>query len=126
MATTGDRRKAGSSEVVAYSATRFAFGAISASVSGRRLYAEHWCWQIRSIGHVRAYQHAAGLQREGVARAGAEGKYKGADCPRQGGQRAAVGKKGQTRDAIAADHGIGVASVYRILAEARATGAIAA
>jgi uncharacterized protein (DUF433 family) len=30
---------------------------------------------------------------------------------------------GQTRDAIAADFGIGVASVYRILAEARASDA---
>ena len=34
-----------------------------------------------------------------------------------------LAKAGQTRDTIAAELGIGVASVYRILAEARATGA---
>ena len=63
-------------------------------------------------------------QREGIAKAAAEGKYKGraptarakaADVLRMAGA-------GQTRDAIAADLGIGVASVYRILAEARAAG----
>ena len=37
-----------------------------------------------------------------------------------------LAKAGRTRDTIAADLGIGVASMYRILAEARATGAIAA
>jgi DNA invertase Pin-like site-specific DNA recombinase len=60
-------------------------------------------------------------QREGIAKAAAKGKYKGraptarakaADVLRMAGA-------GQTRDAIAADLGIGVASVYRILAGGR-------
>ena len=62
-------------------------------------------------------------QREGIAKAKAEGAYKGrkptarakADVVR------ALDAQGATREAIAAQCKIGVASVYRILAEARAT-----
>ena len=60
-------------------------------------------------------------QREGIARAAAEGKYKGR-APTARAKAADVlrlADAGQTRDAIAAEVGIGVASVYRILAEAR-------
>ena len=63
-------------------------------------------------------------QREGIAKAAAEGKYKGR-APTARAKAADVLRMvgaGQTRDAIAADLGIGVASVYRILAEARAAG----
>jgi DNA invertase Pin-like site-specific DNA recombinase len=61
-------------------------------------------------------------QREGIAKAAAEGKYKGrapsakaksADVIRLAGE-------GATREAIAAKLGIGSASVYRILAAAKA------
>jgi DNA invertase Pin-like site-specific DNA recombinase len=61
-------------------------------------------------------------QREGIAKAAAEGRYKGR-APTARAKAADVlrmARAGQTRDAIAADLGIGVASVYRILAEARA------
>jgi DNA invertase Pin-like site-specific DNA recombinase len=60
-------------------------------------------------------------QREGIAKAAAEGKYKGraptarAKAP----QVAELAAQGVTRDAIASQLGIGVASVYRILAEVR-------
>jgi DNA invertase Pin-like site-specific DNA recombinase len=67
-------------------------------------------------------------QREGIAKAAAEGKYKGR-APTARAKAADVlrlAKAGRTRHTIATDLGIGVASVYRILAEARATGAIAA
>ena len=78
--------------------------------------------------HLRAPDLMLERQREGIARAAAEGKYKGR-APTARSKAAGVlrmAKAGQTRDTIAADLGIGVASVYRILAEARATGAIAA
>ena len=79
---------------------------------------------LTMLGAVAAFERDLMLarQREGIAKAAAEGKYKGraptarakaADVLRMAGA-------GQTRDAIAADLGIGVASVYRILAEARA------
>jgi DNA invertase Pin-like site-specific DNA recombinase len=61
-------------------------------------------------------------------RAAAAGKYKGR-APTARAKATDVlrlAKAGRTRDAIAADLGIGVASVYLILADARATGAVAA
>jgi DNA invertase Pin-like site-specific DNA recombinase len=67
-------------------------------------------------------------QREGIARAAAKGKYKGR-APTARAKAADVlrlVKAGRTREAIAADLGIGIASVYRILASARATGSATA
>jgi DNA invertase Pin-like site-specific DNA recombinase len=67
-------------------------------------------------------------QREGIAKAVAEGKYKGR-APTARAKAVDVlrlAEAGETREAIAADLGIGVASVYRILVEARANGALAA
>jgi DNA invertase Pin-like site-specific DNA recombinase len=64
-------------------------------------------------------------QREGIARAAAEGNYKGR-APTARAKAADVlrlAEAGETRNMIAAELGIGVASVYRILASARATGA---
>ncbi|HTV34250.1 MAG TPA: recombinase family protein [Methylocella sp.] len=57
-------------------------------------------------------------QREGVAKAKAEGKYKGR-APTARAKAVDVRRldaEGKTRDAIAKELGIGVASVYRILA----------
>jgi DNA invertase Pin-like site-specific DNA recombinase len=57
-------------------------------------------------------------QREGVARAKAEGKYKGR-APTARAKATDIRRlaaEGLTRDAIAQQLGIGVASVYRILA----------
>jgi DNA invertase Pin-like site-specific DNA recombinase len=60
-------------------------------------------------------------QREGVAKAKAEGKYKGraptAQAKADDIRRLAA--DGLTRDAIAAQLGIGVASVYRVLAASK-------
>jgi DNA invertase Pin-like site-specific DNA recombinase len=66
-------------------------------------------------------------QREGIAKAAAEGKYKGrAPTARaKAGDVLRLATAGRTREAIAADLGIGIASVYRILAVARADGALA-
>jgi len=61
-------------------------------------------------------------QREGIAKAASEGKYKG----RKPTARAKADEimrltaEGMTREAVAAQLGIGVASVYRILAERKA------
>jgi DNA invertase Pin-like site-specific DNA recombinase len=57
-------------------------------------------------------------QREGIAKAAAEGKYKGrAPTARaKADQVKALAETGVTRQAIAEQLGIGVASVYRILA----------
>jgi DNA invertase Pin-like site-specific DNA recombinase len=63
-----------------------------------------------------------------TAKAVADGKYKGR-APTACAKSADVlrlAKAGQSRHAIAADLGIGVASVYRILAEARAADATTA
>jgi DNA invertase Pin-like site-specific DNA recombinase len=85
---------------------------------------------LTMLGAIAAFERDLMLerQREGIARAAAESKYKG-HAPTARAKAADVlrlAKAGHTRDTIAADLGIGVASVYRILAEARATGAIVA
>jgi DNA invertase Pin-like site-specific DNA recombinase len=57
-------------------------------------------------------------QREGIAKAKAEGKYKGR-APTARAKSAdiiALATQGVTREAIAAQLGVGVASVYRVLA----------
>ena len=62
-------------------------------------------------------------QREGIAKAAAEGKYKGRK-PTARAKATDVRKlasDGVTREEIARQLGIGVASVYRILAEQRVT-----
>jgi DNA invertase Pin-like site-specific DNA recombinase len=61
-------------------------------------------------------------QRVGVARARAEGKYKGRapTARRQGSRVVALHAQGLGASAIAAQIGISRASVYRVLAEARA------
>jgi DNA invertase Pin-like site-specific DNA recombinase len=75
------------------------------------------------LGAIAAFERDLMLerQREGIAKAAAEGKYKGrkptarakADDVRR------LAGDGATREAIAHQLGIGVASVYRILAEQR-------
>lgn len=61
-------------------------------------------------------------QREGIAKAKEEGKYKGRKptARAKSDEVANMAMQGKTRKAIAAQLGIGVASVYRILAEAKA------
>jgi DNA invertase Pin-like site-specific DNA recombinase len=76
------------------------------------------------LGAVATFEREIMLerQREGIAKAAAEGKYKG----RQPTARAksaevhSLADKGVTREQIARQTGIGVASVYRILATPRA------
>ena len=85
---------------------------------------------LTMLGAVAAFERDLMLerQREGIARAAAEGKYKGrAPTARaKAADMLRMAKAGQTRDTIATDLGIGVASVYRILAEARVSGATTA
>jgi DNA invertase Pin-like site-specific DNA recombinase len=61
-------------------------------------------------------------QREGIAKAAAEGKYKGRKptARAKASDVLRLADAGLTREQIAAQAGIGVASVYRILAERRA------
>ena len=61
-------------------------------------------------------------QREGIAKAKSEGRYKGRK-PIEAERRQSVYRlaaEGSTRAVIAAQLGIGEATVYRILAEAKA------
>jgi DNA invertase Pin-like site-specific DNA recombinase len=60
-------------------------------------------------------------QREGVAKAKAEGKYKGRKptARAKSGQILELDRQGLSRDRIASQLGIGVASVYRVLKAAR-------
>ena len=61
-------------------------------------------------------------QREGIAKAKAEGAYKGRKptARAKADQVAALAAQGVTREEIARQIGIGIASVYRILATAKA------
>ena len=78
---------------------------------------------LNMLGAVAQFEREMMLerQREGIAKAAAEGKYKGraptarakADDVRR------LAREGLTREAIAKQLGIGIASVYRILAEKR-------
>ncbi len=85
---------------------------------------------LTMLGAIATFERDLMLERrrEGIARAAAEGKYKGR-APTARAKASDVlrlAKAGWTREAIAADLGIGVASVYRVLAAARANGALAA
>lgn len=61
-------------------------------------------------------------QREGIAKAKAEGRYKGRKptARAKSAQVTELAKQGLTKQAIAAELNIGVASVYRILKESKA------
>jgi DNA invertase Pin-like site-specific DNA recombinase len=61
-------------------------------------------------------------QREGIAKAKAEGAYKGRKptARAKADQVAELAAQGVTREEIARQTGIGIASVYRILAAAKA------
>jgi DNA invertase Pin-like site-specific DNA recombinase len=74
------------------------------------------------LGAVSAFERELMLerQREGVARAASEGKYKGRvpTARRQSAEVLRLAGTGMTRQAIADNLGISIASVYRILASA--------
>jgi DNA invertase Pin-like site-specific DNA recombinase len=61
-------------------------------------------------------------QREGIAKAKAEGAYKGRKptARAKSADIIALATQGVTREAIAAQLGVGVASVYRVLASVKA------
>ena len=61
-------------------------------------------------------------QREGIAKAKAEGRFAGRKptAKAKAGEILALDAKGMKREAIAETLGIGVASVYRVLADAKA------
>ena len=79
---------------------------------------------VTMFGAIAAFERDMMLerQREGIARAAAEGKYKGRQptARAKAGEVHALADRGVTRVQIARQTGIGVASVYRILAERRA------
>ena len=62
-------------------------------------------------------------QRDGIAKAKEEGKYKGrkATARAKSGEVARLLAEGKTKEAIAAELAIGVASVYRISKDLKAT-----
>ena len=62
-------------------------------------------------------------QRDGIAKAKEEGKYKGrkATARAKSGEVASLLAEGKTKEAVAAELGIGVASVYRISKDLKAT-----
>jgi DNA invertase Pin-like site-specific DNA recombinase len=78
---------------------------------------------LTMLGAVGQFEREIMLERqkEGVAKAKAEGKYKGRKPTAQAlkPEVLALLAKGMTKDAIAKDLGIGVASVYRIQRDAR-------
>jgi DNA invertase Pin-like site-specific DNA recombinase len=79
---------------------------------------------LNVLGSVAQFEREVMLerQREGIAKAKAEGKYRGR-APTARAKATEVRKlvgEGLTRDAVAKKLGIGVASVYRIMSAARA------
>jgi DNA invertase Pin-like site-specific DNA recombinase len=79
---------------------------------------------LNVLGSVAQFEREVMLerQREGIAKAKGEGKYKGRApiAPAKAAKVLALDAQGHTREAIADELGIGVASVYRILAGKRA------
>jgi DNA invertase Pin-like site-specific DNA recombinase len=79
---------------------------------------------LNVIGSVAQFEREMMLerQREGIAKAKGEGKYKGR-APTARAKSAEIIRlagEGVTRESIAAQLGVGIASVYRVLAAARA------
>ena len=78
---------------------------------------------LNLLGSISQFEREVMLerQREGVAKAKAEGKYKGRKptARAKSDQIVELDRKGITREEIAAQLGIGVASVYRVLKAAR-------
>jgi DNA invertase Pin-like site-specific DNA recombinase len=79
---------------------------------------------LNVLGSVAEFERSVMLerQREGIAKAKGEGKYKGrAPTARaKGDDVRRLASEGMTRESIAAQLNIGVASVYRVLAARRA------
>jgi DNA invertase Pin-like site-specific DNA recombinase len=78
---------------------------------------------LHVLGSVAEFERSVMLerQREGIAKAKGEGKYKGR-APTARAKAADISRlasEGLTREAIAKQLGVGVASVYRVLAERR-------
>lgn len=75
---------------------------------------------LTMLGAVATFERELMLerQREGIAKAASEGKYKGRvpTARRQSSEVIRLAKEGKTRQAIADHLGMGIASVYRILA----------
>jgi DNA invertase Pin-like site-specific DNA recombinase len=76
---------------------------------------------LTMLGAIAAFERDIMLerQRERIAKPAAEGKYKGRapTARRKSDQVMGVADQGVTREEIARRLGIGIASVYRILAE---------
>jgi len=81
---------------------------------------------LNLIGSIAQFERELMLerQREGIAKAKAEGKYKGRKptAKAKANQVIELSASGCTRERIASQLNIGVASVYRILAESKAKG----
>ncbi len=79
---------------------------------------------LNLLGSIAQFEREIMLerQREGIAKAKAEQKYKGRKptAKAKAAEVLALAAQGDTREAIADKLGIGVASVYRVLKEARA------
>ncbi len=79
---------------------------------------------LNLLGSIAQFEREIMLerQREGIAKAKAEGLYKGRQptARAKAGQVLELAGQGKTREAIAGELGIGVASVYRILGQAKA------
>ena len=73
---------------------------------------------LNVIGAVAQFEREMMLerQREGIVKAKGEGKYKGKAPTDRAGEFKRLDAEGMTRATIAAQLGIGVASVYRVLA----------
>jgi DNA invertase Pin-like site-specific DNA recombinase len=82
---------------------------------------------LTMLGAIAAFERDLMLerQREGIAKAKGEGKYRGGHptARRKTADVLRLRDEGVTREGIAKALGIGVSSVYRILADARQAGA---
>lgn len=131
VVTKPDRLARSTAELLTIEAdlSRRGIGLVVLSMGGERLDTRNPTSKLMLtiLGGVAEWERQIMLerQREGIAKAKAEGKYKGRKptAMAQSQQAIELVQGGMTREAVAAQLGIGVASVYRILAATRAAAA---
>lgn len=128
MVTKPDRLARNTAELLTIEAdlTKRGIGLIILSMGGERLDTRNPTSKLMLtiLAGVATWEREIMLerQREGIAKAKAEGKYKGgpAFARAKSADVIRLAAEGKTRPAIASATGMGIASVYRILATARA------
>jgi DNA invertase Pin-like site-specific DNA recombinase len=127
VVTKPDRLARSTAELVAIEAdlSRRGVGLVILSIGGEKLDTRHPASKLMMtiLAGVATWEREIMLerQREGIAKAKGDGKYKGRKptARAKADQIMALAANGMTREAIAAQLDVGVASVYRVLSAGR-------